>query len=600
MSLCKIPDELKVLNSVEQRLICQVHAYLKLVILPYGQSAMNGQCINFPFDISEMLQKPSSPDNFIIIKTSSPNTTAIPKEYIANMNKVKDAMLWLNVNNPLYANVKLTDSIHDPSQISIINMACDMKDSSTAPEPETAGLGETSVIADYPCMPSINLAHFIASKENTTNIPSYPLKVNSDKPLNLFSENNIEQLAFPIIFPNGKNGLFMPRRYSLTHLAYFQNRLMCADNRFSSHLPYLFWSTNVTEKQIMSTNISIAMKMRPSTTNKRSTPLNAGTVRKDIKSNPDFPENYYGFMRSIRGSPAYWNTAKLDLFAMIKDLGPPTWFLTLSANDMNWKDLLSVLCKVEGLPTSEDYIESLPKSQKIKLMNSNPITTARHFCKRLHHFIHKVILSDVQPIGPVRNYFYRIEFQARGSPHIHSIFWIDGAPDLDTVEGRRDAPQFIDNFISTYIPPAGENDDLRKKVTSLQTHNHTSTCQRYVNNELKCRFNFPHQVSPSTVLKAGAEIRNCRKCYTIKRQKGSEHINEYNHVLLQHWGANMDIQFIGSVFGAASYVCSYICKKEADSLKYKTDGSAKKFAPISKYKIKINENWKCIFNSSSA
>ena len=55
--------------------------------------------------------------------------------YIANMNKVEDAMIWLNVNNPLYANgnVKLTDSIHDPSQISIINMACHMKDSSTAP-----------------------------------------------------------------------------------------------------------------------------------------------------------------------------------------------------------------------------------------------------------------------------------------------------------------------------------------------------------------------------------------------------------------------------------------------------------------------------------
>ena len=65
------------------------------------------------------------------------------------------------------------------------------------------------------------------------------------------------------------------------------------------------------------------------------------------------------------------------------------------------------------------------------------------------------------------------------------------------------------------------------------------------------------------------EIRNCRKCYTVKRQKGSELINEYNPLILQHWGANMDIQFIGSTYGAASYVCSYICKREADSLKMK-------------------------------
>ena len=67
LSLSSIPQELSSLNSMEKRLICQVHAFMKLVLLPYGQTAMNGQIINFPFDIEEMthrandtITKPSS------------------------------------------------------------------------------------------------------------------------------------------------------------------------------------------------------------------------------------------------------------------------------------------------------------------------------------------------------------------------------------------------------------------------------------------------------------------------------------------------------------------------------------------------------------
>ena len=50
-----IPEKLLNLNAMEQRLISRAHAYMKLVMLPYGQSAMNGQAINVPFDLEEML-----------------------------------------------------------------------------------------------------------------------------------------------------------------------------------------------------------------------------------------------------------------------------------------------------------------------------------------------------------------------------------------------------------------------------------------------------------------------------------------------------------------------------------------------------------------
>jgi hypothetical protein len=52
----------------------------------------------------------------------------------------------------------------------------------------------------------------------------------------------------------------------------------------------------------------------------------------------------------------------------------------------------------------------------------------------------------------------------------------------------------------------------------------------------------------------------------MKRLPGCEYINPYNTAILRLWNANMDIQMVGSAFGAAKYVCSYICKPECDEV----------------------------------
>ena len=51
------------------------------------------------------------------------------------------------------------------------------------------------------------------------------------------------------------------------------------------------------------------------------------------------------------------------------------------------------------------------------------------------------------------------------------------APNLDMVEGRTAAPDFIDRYISASIPEEGCGEDsLRSVVLRVQRHNHTSTC----------------------------------------------------------------------------------------------------------------------------
>ena len=84
-----------------------------------------------------------------------------------------------------------------------------------------------------------------------------------------------------------------------------------------------------------------------------------------------------------------------------------------------------------------------------------------------------------KPIGEIVDYFWRVEFQLRGSPHVHSLWWVKDAPDLQTVEGLRAVPGFIDKYITTETPSEGEDDELCTLVMRLHRHKHTHMPEKW-------------------------------------------------------------------------------------------------------------------------
>ena len=65
---------------------------------------------------------------------------------------------------------------------------------------------------------------------------------------------------------------------------------------------------------------------------------------------------------------------------------------------------------------------------------------AHQFSHRFQAFIIIIFNGASKPIGEIKDYFWRFEFQQRGSPYIHSLWWVE---DVKTVDGRRNAPGFI-------------------------------------------------------------------------------------------------------------------------------------------------------------
>ena len=62
------------LNTMEQRLISKVQAFMKLIVLPLGQRALAGQSINFPVDMSQVcnaLPRPIDESGVVLVQSSS-------------------------------------------------------------------------------------------------------------------------------------------------------------------------------------------------------------------------------------------------------------------------------------------------------------------------------------------------------------------------------------------------------------------------------------------------------------------------------------------------------------------------------------------------
>ena len=90
-------------------------------------------------------------------------------------------------------------------------------------------------------------------------------------------------------------------------------------------------------------------------------------------------EGYFIF-RTLRNSPVYLEKRKKDIFAMIRQLGLPTWYGSFSSADTKWKDLLKVLGKLnDGKNYSEEESENMSWHEKTRLVQSDPVTCSSFF-----------------------------------------------------------------------------------------------------------------------------------------------------------------------------------------------------------------------------
>ena len=117
-------------------------------------------------------------------------------------------------------------------------------------------------------------------------------------------------------------------------------------------------------------------------------------------------DDLHVYMKSLRGYASYWNTAKSDLLAMIRQLGSPSWFITLSANDSNWPDLIKDLLYAKHCSDNNsaqfifnvENVANMTYKEKAQLLHDFPVIAARHFDHRFRKLL-SFLLNDEEILG---------------------------------------------------------------------------------------------------------------------------------------------------------------------------------------------------------
>ena len=86
--------------------------------------------------------------------------------------------------------------------------------------------------------------------------------------------------------------------------------------------------------------------------------------------------------------------------------------MSLSAADTRWTDLLRMLAKLnDGIEYSDKEIDEMTWQEKSEHVQKDPVTCSRYFKHRVKEFLNTILKSDCEPIGKVKDYFYRVVFQ---------------------------------------------------------------------------------------------------------------------------------------------------------------------------------------------
>ena len=237
--------------------------------------------------------------------------------------------------------------------------------------------------------------------------------VEGNRPLSIFRDKHSEELAYPGIFLGQKRP---------------ENEHRMVKVHYSDVCKSELYKTKKSEMKIILGKSQIAL--RKCKGNSRS--LNAGRLKQQgTLEGLIHHDEGFKFLRALRGSPPYFEKAKKDLFALIRQLGPASLFCSFSSAETQWVHLLRILGQlIDHKIYNNDELENLKWEDKCRLIQSDPVTCTRHFDYQVCKFINNFLLTDTASLGKISDWFYRVEYQQRGSSHIHMLIWLEDAPEF--------------------------------------------------------------------------------------------------------------------------------------------------------------------------
>lgn len=595
-----LPLEITQLNTLEARLVAMRIEFGRFHELPRSrQHSLKGSIINVPVNMPTLqtcLPRTLHDTDTLFCKLKRRTTDAhayisqtIRPEYVRNALRVL-------LQTPLYQEHHATECHTAITQLGTDIIPLDQdEDLGTGPisriaQPQEAPL-DTMVQSDEPPHMLLDGQLHIAPGQGQV-------------PNGLVRDKDAEELAYPNIFGG--------HRRQETQLSYKQLctwELRSVDRRAARDVENIFFKLR--KSQVIDTIHATCTRLHKQSLHGRS--LTAENMLDDSILQ-ELQRNGVGYkdMSHMRTSPDYMENNKKEGFAQLRQLDVPTFFITLTAADMHWTEMLQCMEQTAtGVrPTAED-VNNWNYIKRSDVLRDDPVTATRYYHHRMQAFYHHILHGN-EALGKITDLIWADESQTRGVLHRHGLLWTENAPRYDS-DPDQDAIAFIDRYISCnrrilspelqkvqehhcstwycrfcrfgapwfpmrstiilreYPDPPVDADHLKQLLRHFQTK---IACLDNIlskdkdSDEKKQTYDMTYEqflkylgTDHDTYLRC-IRLTLKRSAVFLRRGVCDMRINSYNLAMLQTNRANMDVSFVLHPFGAATYMFSYMMKGE--------------------------------------
>ncbi|KAM5350152.1 hypothetical protein ACJ41O_006657 [Fusarium nematophilum] len=621
-----VPARLPQLTPTEESLIARVHVHVNIMLVRGQQYKYRGHVVHFLREVGLVYnQLPLLPQelNTVLLRPANTSSHAHLSRQFTRQFRVRrqPVVIWLDYlrrHHPGYRCIvideerlnqlpqdgNVLDAIPQ-SQVEAADVGPeedqeaepDLEDEAAVPDllaKDTELDALRSILAGESEADSALSTSFQAEAQHELQLPNI-----RHTPINEFNRSHaLLSLAFPCLFPDGRADFVEPRLRSIDYKDYVEHAMRWHDGRFARHPTFRFVVFNTLMRSQARSRSKFFVKQHDG----RQQPLTREQLIQALEHSED-PEaqalinSITRHAVSIRGTRPFWNKKRQDLEAYAYNLGCPGAFITFSPADLHWRSLY------QHMPQYDDWLAATePERMALsrRLLRQNPHIAAFHFYRRYTLF-RDIVLSKKFSIT---DYWDRYEWQGRGSPHNHGLYWMDNCPGADMEdEAARDVFTRTWGFHVTAINPEpsrtmpqGEGnplsvDPLSIEMTFLRLSQIVNRCQRHkcnttyclrvrkstgdlardmegaaadieaanvANPERECRFDFPRALRElaAVIRKEG------RSYYVFEAARNDSLMNNFNPAIILGWLANIDISPCTSLQAVITYAAKYCSKSE--------------------------------------
>ncbi|XP_052129235.1 uncharacterized protein LOC113212961 [Frankliniella occidentalis] len=526
---------------------------------------------------------------------------------------VRAALVWLRENNPHYANIDLNEDnlallpedgdafsevqgydYEEPDDPPAFNSSPPPESATTGSQEvasrqddaevlvENAGVGVAEQGAHGIASSGVPLLQHHHQEEQVSAVLDWPS--GGSAPVDEFNTPGYVAMAFPTLFPTGAADLSLDRQYRVTPRQYFKHLLEYKDGRFANDPRFRFFAFNTVTRHEALRAGSLFVRRNEALQGRT-----VGELREMVAARPALTREIMFYGNKLHGTRQYWGARLSELLDMVNELGLPTLFVTLSAADLHWPDLFRLILEQQHVPLSDEErvsLDELTEEQRRNFIADQPFVPSMFFIKRAEYFLLKIF----KLMYPLKDFWWRFEWQFRGSPHVHALLYLEGAPDVTrlkemTPEEFADVVAYFDRIVSAWncglgLPNSAEH-PCRKRTSDVapedrerhlgeilnRVQRHTRCSEGYClrrkrpGQPLECRFKFPFPLSDETQI-----VFDDKGEPQFVPRRNDPLLNGHIIPAILAWIGNMDGKPILSKQAFANYLAKYAAKGEKKSM----------------------------------